>query len=284
MKKIEKFINECKVLLKKLIRIISKQEMQILPGQIAFFLILSIFPLITILGMFMGMFGLSFDAIFNFISEILPTQVVNILQPYVTSGITTNAVLTLIIGFFLASNGPHSIIVAADTLYNLKGQSFFRTRLKAIFMTILLLFVFIILIVGLVFGNKIIKWLLALGLFGGFGPQLYNVYLLFKWPIAILVIFLCVKLLYTMAPDKQIPSAHVNRGSLFTTIGWGIVTFVYSFYINNFSAYDLFYGSLANIIILMILVYIISYILIIGIAINSDVYKKEKITIDKDNN
>lgn len=282
MKEINKYIKKVKRGIVKLLKIISKQEMRILPGQIAFFLILSIFPLITILGLLMSLFAISFDSILNFAREILPLQVVNILENYIHSGITTNTILTLLIGFFLASNGPHSIIVAADTLYNIEGQNYFRTRIKAILMTIILLVVFVILIVGLAFGNTIIKSLLAFGLFEGFGSQLYNIYILFKWPTAFLLIFLCVKLLYTMAPDKQIPSSHVNRGAGFTTICWTVVTLIYSFYINNFSHYDLFYGSLANIIILMMWVYIIAYILVIGIAINSDVYKKEKITSDKE--
>lgn len=281
MKKIKKFFQDIKRLLIKLIQIISRQEMRILPGQIAFFLILSIFPIITILGMFMSLFMISFDAILEFASQILPIQVVNILEPYINGQITTNVVLTLMIGFFLASNGPHSIIVAADTLYNIKGKDYLQTRLKAIFMTIILMIVFVIMVVGLAFGNTIIKSLLAVGLFEDIGPQIYNIYLLFKWPTAFLLIFLCIKLLYTMAPDKQLPSSHVNKGAGFTTICWTIVTLIYSFYINNFSHYDLFYGSLANIIILMMWVYIISYILVIGIAINSDVYEKEKITSDK---
>lgn len=255
--------------------------MRILPGEIAFFLILSIFPMITILGMFMSLFMISFDAILDFASQILPMQVVNILEPYMNGNITTNVVFTLMIGFYLAANGPHSIVVATDTLYGIEGKDYIQTRLKAIFMTLILMVVFIILVVGLAFGNKIIKYLLAAGLFSEIGPQLYNIYLLFKWPTAFLLIFFCVKLLYTMAPDKQIPSAHVNRGAAFTTICWTVVTLIYSFYINNFSHYDLFYGSLANIVILMMWVYIISYILVIGIAINSDVYEQEKITSDK---
>lgn len=281
MKKIKKFFQEIKRLLIKLMKIISRQEMRILPGQIAFFLILSIFPIITILGMFMSLFMISFDAILEFASQILPMQVVNILEPYINGHITTNVVLTLMIGFFLASNGPHSIIVAADTLYNIKGKDYLQTRLKAIFMTLILMVVFVIMVVGLAFGNTIIKSLLAVGLFKEIGPQIYNIYLLFKWPTAFLLIFLCIKLLYTMAPDKQLPSSHVNKGAGFTTICWTLVTLIYSFYINNFSHYDLFYGSLANIIILMMWVYIISYILVIGIAINSDVYEKEKITNNK---
>ena len=78
MKEINKYIKKVKRGIVKLLKIISKQEMRILPGQIAFFLILSIFPLITILGLLMSLFAISFDSILNFAREILPLQVVNI--------------------------------------------------------------------------------------------------------------------------------------------------------------------------------------------------------------
>ena len=48
---------------------------------------------------------------------------------------------------------------------------------------------------------------------------------------------------------------------------------VYSYYANNIANYGVFYGSLSNLIVLMIWIYILSYILVIGIAINSSIYE-----------
>ena len=50
----------------------------------------------------------------------------------------------------------------------------------------------------------------------------------------------------------------------------GIV--IYSYYANNIANYSYMYGNLANVIVLMILVYVISYILVLGIAINANIY------------
>ena len=81
-----------------------------------------------------------------------------------------------------------------------------------------------------------------------------------------------IKLLYTMAPDKHIASKYVNKGAVFTTVGWLIVTAVYSYYANNVANYNLFYGGLSGLVILMMWIYIIAYIFVIGIAINTNDY------------
>ena len=77
-----------------------------------------------------------------------------------------------------------------------------------------------------------------------------------------------IKILYTMAPDKNIPSNQTNYGALFTTFGWIISTYIYSIYINNYARYSIFYGGLANLIILMLWLYLLAYIFTIGLALN----------------
>lgn len=81
-----------------------------------------------------------------------------------------------------------------------------------------------------------------------------------------------------MAPDRKIPSSYVNYGAIFTSISWVLVTTIYSYYINNFARYDVFYGGLANIVILMLWVYLLAYIFVIGIGLN---YHKEEIILEK---
>ena len=112
-------------------------------------------------------------------------------------------------------------------------------------------------------------------MFNEIGPKIYNMFLILKWPIAIIVIFILIKVLYTLAPDKKIPSKYVNKGVMFTTIGWVIATSIYSFYATNIANYDLIYGSLSSIMVLLIWVYVMSYILVIGIAINTNIYELE---------
>ncbi len=71
-----------------------------------------------------------------------------------------------------------------------------------------------------------------------------------------------------MAPDRKIPGYSTTIGALFTAIGWIGVTYIYSYYISHFANYSVFYGTLANIVILMVWVYFLSYLFVIGMAMN----------------
>ena len=91
------------------------------------------------------------------------------------------------------------------------------------------------------------------------------------------IVFFNVKLLYTIAPDELIASRTTTKGALFTTLGWTIATVIFSLYIRHFGHYDIFYGSIANIVMVIIWIYILSFIFVIGIGINvKNVYIIEK--------
>lgn len=262
---------------KNLYKIIMKPEMLILPANLAFFLVLSVIPIIVLIGLIASTFSISLDSVIEFLSMNLPKQVAEIITTFISGkGIDFNVGFFTVVAFVLASNGPHSIIVTSNTLYNFEQGNYLNRRIKALIMTILLVGLFIFILVVLAFGNIILKTILDIGILKNISTYMYSLFVYLKWPIAFFIILFSVKLLYTIAPDKNISSKSVNKGALFTTLGWILTTAIYSYYVAHFSKYDIFYGSLSNIIILMMYIYILSYILVLGIAINSQTYEKLK--------
>jgi membrane protein len=102
---------------------------------------------------------------------------------------------------------------------------------------------------------------------------IYQVYQLVKYPIIIFVLYGNIRLLYTIAPDEKIESVTTRKGALFTTIGWVLATEIYSFYIGTFASYSIFYGSISNILVLLLWVYILSYIFVLGMGLNVGTYR-----------
>lgn len=130
-------------------------------------------------------------------------------------------------------------------------------------------------------GNSIIKLLSLLGTFISDNEYLVNVlYFILRVPVALLVVFVLVKLIYIIAPDQHIPSKSTTPGALFTTISWVILTVGFSYYINNIARYDRVYGNLANVVIIMLWFYFLAYILVLGMIINKRVVNN---SIDKTN-
>ena len=267
---------------KRLYKIIIKPEMMILPGHLAFFMVLSIIPIITLIGYLSTLFNISLNSVINFMHEIIPSSVVDILEPFIVGGgMDFNIGFSMIIGYFVASNGIHSVIICCNTLYGLEHADYLKRRIKALFLTILLVILFIFTLIVLAFGNSILKFVLSLSLFDSIGSSIYYVFLLFKWPIALVFVFFMVKLIFSIAPDSYIPSKFTNRGAFFTTFAWLVSTLCYSYYVMNFSSYDIFYGSLSNIIIMMMWIYILAYAFVIGIAINVNTYNIDVKSLEK---
>ena len=260
--------------LKKLWEIFQNPLIRVLPGQIAFFLFLAIFPILILIGVIASFFSVSMSSVVTIITETFPKDVVDLLVPLLDGkGFDTHVGVSMITAYILASNGAHSIVVASNTLYGFPHSEWLKRRIKSLFMIFLMIGLFIFTIIVLAFGDVILKASLsALGI--NLATSLfYHIILYARWPVSLLIMYFNIKLIYAMAPDWKILSKYTTKGAIFTTIGWMLATAIYSYYINHFSHYDLFYGSLSNIVILMIWIYALSYILVIGIAINVNEYQ-----------
>ena len=258
--------------------------MLVLPGQIAFFLFLSVVPTLTLIGYACSYLNLSNDLVQSFLTNILGSSTADLVTPIITSTeITPAFFISLGVGYFIASNGMSSIIVASNTIYGIKDSGFFKRRLKAIIMELVIVVLFLFLLLVPLFGNHIIELLHYLNLDTTTTSIVIKTLDLLSGPLSWLIVFLFIKTIYTMAPDKKFSSRHVTGGALFTTLAWIGITELYSYYITHYANYSVFYGGLANIVILMVWVYFLSYAFVIGMAMNyhQDLEKTGVIEINK---
>ena len=261
-------------------KVLFRPEMAILPGQLAYFFVLAIVPTITLIGYEAALLNLSTDVIFDFIGSAFSPDIANMLlnTTGMGGGKGVGFFLVVIIGYFIASNGPASIIITSNTIYGEKQEGFFRRRLKALIMTFVLVLLFIFMLVVPVFGNKIIELFKYVNINATVTSNVESVINILQGPITWLIMYFFIKILYTMAPNKKIRSKSVVYGAIFTTFSWVVITNIYSYYINNIAHYSTFYGGLANIVILMFWFYLLAYAFTIGMALN---YRKEEVELEK---
>lgn len=260
-------------------KVLFKPEMAILPGQLAYFFVLAIVPTITLISYEAALLNLSTDVIYDFIGSAFSSDIASMLLATTSSsekGI--GFFLVVIVGYFIASNGAASIIITSNTIYGEKQEGFFRRRLKALIMTFVLVLLFIFMLIVPVFGTKIIELFKFVDLNSNVTDNVSMIITFLQGPITWLIMYFFIKILYTMAPNKKVRSKNVGYGALFTTFSWVIITYIYSYYINNLAHYSTFYGGLANIVILMFWFYLLAYAFTIGMALN---YRKEEIELEK---
>ena len=260
-------------------KVLFKPEMAILPGQLAYFFVLAVVPTITLISYEAALLNLSTDVIYDFIGSAFSSDIASMLLA--TSASREKGIgffLVVIVGYFIASNGPASIIITSNTIYGEKQEGFFKRRLKALIMTFVLVLLFIFMLIVPVFGTKIIELFKFVDLNSNVSDNVSIIITILQGPITWLIMYFFIKILYTMAPNKKVRSKNVGYGALFTTFSWVIITYIYSYYINNIAHYTTFYGGLANIVILMFWFYLLAYAFTIGMALN---YRKEEIELEK---
>lgn len=244
--------------------------MTILPGQIAFFFVLSLVPLVALTGSIVSHFSISIETLMKLISNSLPSEVAAIINETIGGkSMNFNIAIFYISAFLLASNGPHSMIIGSNLIYKVKNKDFLTRRVKAVLMTVILVILLIFMLVVPAFGNQIIALITSYIQNDALNRTITTTYTILKYPTSFILIYFCIKLLYTMAPDKTIKSKDTTYGALFTTIAWIISTEIYSFYVSAFAKYNLLYGSIANLLILLLWMYLLSYIFVLGMALNA---------------
>lgn len=265
---------------KNIIEVIKKPEMRVLPGQLAFFFVISLIPLIALIGAIAAKFSISIETVKESIMGVIPSGVADVLLSAINGErLNFNIIVFFFSAFILASNGPHSMIITSNEIYKIKSRDIVSRRIKAIMMTVVLVSLLLFLLVVPVFGNSIFGILKEYSKNQTAVDALYTVYKILKYPISIVLVYLNIKLLYVLAPDKKIESNSTTQGAIFTTISWIIATEIYSIYVGKFSKYNIFYGSISNILILLLWVYILSYIFVLGMAFNAGntlEFKKEE--------
>lgn len=271
----KKFKKRLKLFFKNFKSALFRPEMLVLPGQLAFFFILSIVPTITLIGYVAGLLNLSTDVIYNFLAKAFSSNVAKVLIVHPYKSLGAGYIITMLFGFYFASNGAASIIVTSNSIYGVENKPFIKRRIKALLMTFVIILLFIFMIIVPVLGNKITEMIAYVNMKQSVTTKILQVFNFLKGPITWFIMFIFIKLIYTMAPDKKTESRHTNKGAIFTTFGWVLSTNIYSYYITHFAKYDVFYGGLANLVVLMLWFFLLAYILTIGIALNQKVEEEE---------
>ena len=241
-----------------------------LPSTLAYYFVLSVVPIISILLLIAGSFNLSISFITDFFEENFSPDLLDMITP-IFSGDTLSLgfIIYILVAFFLASNGSDAIIVASNTIFNIPNRHYVKRRIKAFVITVLIFLLFTFMLVVPVFGEQILDIMVKIGVNNSIVDGVRFVYPVLNLPLTLFVTFYFIKLIYIIAPDEKIKSKYVNKGTVFTTLC-----------IKNIARYNVYYAGLSTIVVLMVWFYILAYIFVIGLSLN---YRSVEEQIEKTN-
>lgn len=245
---------------------------------LAYYFMLSIFPLIIFLLAIIPFFNLDSNVIEGFIGDYLPEEIGSLFSETIietvnepSGGLLSFGILATI---WSASNGLNALIRAINRSYDIEEtRNFVKMRLLSILLTIGMIVTIVITLIMPVFGNVIINFLETYLAMPNSTASLLN---FLRYPIGVIFMILLVTLIYWIAPNVRLKVKDVLIGAVVATIGWQLVSFFFSLYISNFANYSATYGSLGGVIILMLWFFITGIMLVLGGQINAVIYQRKR--------
>ena len=96
-----------------------------------------------------------------------------------------------------------------------------------------------------------------------------NLWQYFRFLLLGALMFLILVLLYTVAQDKRPPIRTLLPGIALSLVSWLVISMGFSLYVENFGKYSIIYGALGTVIVLLIWLYMTSFLLILGAEFNA---------------
>ncbi len=267
---------------------IGEDKISAISAQMAYFLILSIFPFMIVLLNIVSYTAIVEPKFIYEAIQFLPMDIQYIIISFVEDIVSSSSQGLLSIaafaGIWTASSGVTPVIRAINRAYDCEEtRSFYNLKGLSILFTIGLLVLLMLVIVTLIFGELLGRKLFE---FFGYGKVFLNIWKNIRFIIPMIFMTLIFALLYKYSPcssfKKGIRLKRTLPGAVFATIGWVFVSQLFSFYVKNFGKYSTTYGSLGGVMILLVWLYLSSIIMVLGGEINAtiDYYSREPLSVN----
>ncbi len=248
----------------------QKDHITAFSAQAAFFTVLSFFPFLIVVLSLMRFFPITLQDMIDLVRDYLPEQYSGAVIPIINSLngrlTTTYMSLTILTLLWSASKGILSMMTGLNTIHEIEEKrNYFVLRfISSIYiglMAVAVLFGMVLLL----FGNSLLIQLYR------FQPVLENQHLVFasiRFTLAFLIFLIVFIIMFRFLPSDNFKTKEILPGALFASIGWLILSFLFSMYFDNFSFYNIMYGGLTSILLTLLWLYFCMMILFIGAEIN----------------
>jgi membrane protein len=178
----------------------------------------------------------------------------------------------LLVALWAASGGTAMTMTALDYCYELeRGRSYFRHRLVAMLLTIVITILLLAVICLLPVATFFKGWVVSHGISPFHGALL--VFDIARWLLSIVLMILILCVIYYNGPAIRHHFCLITPGAVFVVIVWVVLGLVFRLYIDRIGAkgYNQTYGTVGGVAILLLFFYIDALVLLIGAEINSEI-------------
>ena len=274
------------VYFKRLISSVLDNDFFGMASEMSYMSCLGIFPLMLFLT---GIFGWAgkhefMRPVFAFMSSIMPGDTMGLINTVMKEVLFYSkggfwAILGFIITLFLSTNMIAIISKGLNRAYKIEEtRSFIYTRTMAFFVLCVNTAVLFITINLIIFGKLLLGFCVT---YLNLGEGTASMWMFLRWPVAFFSLYILAFLQYYLLPDlkgsERLKLRSTIPGTFFFCASWLLGYWGFSIYINNVHTYNFVYGTIGAFAVLMVWLYYTSILILIGAAINSQVYNRLEI-------
>jgi membrane protein len=250
-------------------------------AELGFYFLFALFPTLFSASSILGLAARSahqiYDRLLDYLAVLIPTAALGtVLETFnQTTAAATSGKITfgLVAAIWSASVGISAIQDTLNAVYKIQDRrSFFKARIDAIGLTILLSIIVTLGLASLLGGD--VSALVAYRLipYRIFAIAVAAAARFIAWVIATALLALTFAVIYYWAPAVRARRWHwLTPGGATGILGWLLASLGLRVYIHFFNSYSITYGSLGAVIILLMWFYITGLMLLLGAEINSEI-------------
>lgn len=260
--------------------LIGERNLNLIASGIGFYGILATFPAIAAL---IALWGLVADPMLveTQVSEfttVLPVDVAHLLNARVAELVAADTttlgwagLLSISVLLWSARGGVNSLIVGLNAVYGESNRGGLRRLFVAFALTGGLIILGLACIAALVVAPIVLAFL-PLGDFAAFLAEVA------RWSLAVTTVLLGLGLLYRYGPNRRGKArvGWLTPGAVAATLLWGVATWGFTIYLQNFANYNKIYGSLGAVIVLLFWLYISAFVCLLGAALNAELELQQR--------
>ena len=255
----------------------QKDEMSDRAAALTYYSLLSLFPALLFGVAALGFFGrqaLITDAADYLLQAGAPRETVNAVTKALASAQSqrstafTALIVALGTSLYGASGAFGAVGRALNVVYRVEeGRNFIRKKAHDIGWTAALLVLIVITFALIFVGGSV-----ADDLFGkiGLGSVAADIWMIARWPAALVFAMLVYAIVYYAAPNVEVPRFQfITPGAVVGVVAWIVASGGFFFYVSHFSSYSATYGAFAAVVILLVWLWLTNMVLLLGAELNT---------------
>lgn len=241
-----------------------------LSAQMAYYFLLSIFPFLLVIYSLLPYLPISEDYIIELVRPFAPEGTYSLIENTISNILANQqmAFFSFLISIWLSSMGVQCLKRILNEIYGIQAkENFIKQVIEGLVLTLGLMFAILFTVVIPLVDRFMRHYLQDVQ----FIERFQGYWFLFQWGVGSIFIMVFFIGLYYFAPTINLKVRNVLPGAIFSTIGWQIVSIVFSSFVsqNNYTA---FYGQLGSIVVLMLWFYFSAMIIIMGALLNTIIF------------